>query len=332
MKFKPFFKAAFLILPFIAAAVFFPSCASNALRAEEYFSIGMAYYEIGQNSSSNSSYYFQEAEKWLNRARSADKTMVASTYNLGRLAFENGRYEEAARLFESILAKDPDNVMALKAAAFSRIKNGNIEQAEVLYSRVLALIPESADDGYNYALVLFSLKKYENCEEVLNRYPFALEKNSTALLMLARAQKAQDKVEAADTYGKWAAISAAEPQGLYEYAQVLEFAGFYAKALEQYKAAMDALKSDTEDLKKSALRFEYARLLLTEDPENNEGITALTGAVTDGFSDNAAIETLLTDERITQAHKDEMRKILDNIKNKDRKTEDEDEARTSDSE
>jgi tetratricopeptide (TPR) repeat protein len=92
----------------------FLSCASQkntaqtTAQAEEYYSIGMAYFELGK---------FTDAEYWLNRARATDKTMVASEYNLGRIAFETGRYEDAAGYFEKILDLDPYNVMALRAAA-----------------------------------------------------------------------------------------------------------------------------------------------------------------------------------------------------------------------
>jgi len=307
--FRPAFSLFFL-LAFIPSALFFSSCATNAAKAEEYFSIGMAYYDLGK---------YADAEKWLSRASAADKTMTASEYNLGRIAFETGRYDEAARHFENILLKDPENVMALKGAAYSRIKNGDMEKAEALYNRVLALVPESADDGFNYALILYSLKKYDECEAVLNKYPYALEENPPSLLLLARAQKAQNKVEAVDSYDKWISNStgAANPQALYEYAQVLEDADLYARALEQYKAAIAALTQDTQDLKKFQIRFEEARLFLTADPENGDGVKELSTAVTEGFSDTAAIEALLKDERITQTNKDEISKILDGIVNKD---------------
>ena len=284
-------------------ALLFVSCASGgAIKAEEYFSIGMAYYDMGK---------YAEAEQWLNRARAADRTMTASEYNLGRIAFETGRYEEAARHFENILGRDPDNVMALKAAAFSRIKNGDLEKAEALYDRVLVLVPESVDDGYNYALVLYGLKKFDKCEETLNRYPNTLEENSASLLLLARAQKAQNKVEAIDSYDKWLLLNtASNPQALYEYAQVLENAGLYARAIEQYSSIIGSLGKDTDSLKKADVRFEKARLLLTADPENPEGIEELKTSVNEGFSDTNAIETLLLDQRITRENKEEINKIL----------------------
>jgi Tfp pilus assembly protein PilF len=305
-KTRCFFVLFFPAL-FLSSNLLFFSCASQAASAEEYFSIGMAYYELGK---------FEEAEKWLNRARSINRTMVASEYNLGRIAFETGRYEEAARHFERVLERDPQNIMALKAAAYTRIKNGDIETAEALYARVLALVPEEADEGYNYALALYAMEKYDKGEEVLLQYPYALEENQDSLLLLARIQKALNKVEAVDNYAKWiSAGTQAVPQVLYEYAQVLEAASFYARALEQYRAAASALQTDTETFKKSGLRFETARLLFTVDSENDEGITELDAAVSEGFTDTEALEKLLDDSRINEAHKDAIRKALDRIRN-----------------
>jgi tetratricopeptide (TPR) repeat protein len=294
------------LLPLFLLSHLFVSCASQAASAEEYFSIGMAYYELGK---------FAEAEKWLNRARAINRTMVASEYNLGRIAFETGRYEEAAEHFERILRRDGGNVMALKAAAYSRIKNGDMEEAEVLYARVLELVPEEADSGYNYALVLYFMEKYDKGEEVLLKFPYALEENQDALLLLARTQKEMNKVEAADNYAKWIGRSTqAVPQVLYEYAQVLEAAEFYARALEQYRAAVAALQTDTETLKKSGLRFETARLLFTVDSGNDEGVAELDAAVAAGFVDTGALEKLLDDNRISETHKDAIRRALDRIK------------------
>jgi len=284
------------------------SCVTRgAAQAEEYFSIGMAYFEMGK---------FAEAETWLNRARTADKTMLASEYNLGRIAFETGHYKEAAVYFENILKKDPHNTMALKAAAYSRIKNGDFEKAEAHYAKVLELIPESADDGYNYALVLYGLQKYEDCEIVLNKYPFALEEKASSVLLLARAQREMGKVEAVDTFAKWVIVNAgtANPQGFLDYARVLEKAEFYARALEQYNEAIKANTKDTETLKKSTIRFEKSRLLLAVDPDNEEGLTEFTEAVKEGFSDIEAIEALVLDKRINQVHRDEIQKILDEMK------------------
>jgi len=304
-----------IISAFFILTTFISCVTGGAAQAEEYFSIGMAYFEMGK---------FAEAEMWLNRARSTDKTMLASEYNLGRIAFETGHYAEAAVYFENILKKDNDNTMALKAAAYSRIKNGDIEKAETHYGRVLELVPESADDGFNYALVLYGLKKYEDCEIVLNKYPFALAEKAPSVLLLARAQREMNKIEAVDTFAKWIIVNAGtpNPQGFLDYAGVLEKAEFYARALEQYDEAIKALTKDTETLKKNTIMFEKARLLLTVDPENEEGLKEFTAALNEGFTDIEAIEALVGDQRINKYHRDEIEKVLNNLKAND-DTEDE---------
>ena len=306
-----------LLFSFLIILLVSSSCVSKGVaQAEEYYTIGMAYFEMGK---------FSEAEMWLNRARSADKTMVASEYNIARIAFETGRYEEAAVMFEKIIDLDPDNVMALKAAAYSRIKNGDLEKAEALYDKVLLLTPENADDGFNYALVLYGLEKYEESEAVLNKYPFALEEKAPSILLLARAQRAMDKVEAIDTYAKWVIVNAgtANSQGLYEYAQVLGEAEFYAKALEQYDEAIKVHTKDTATLTKSMIRFGKASVLLTVDPENEESLAEFNKAIEEGFADLEALEPLLSDERITQYNREEIRKVYDDLKSKAEEKEEE---------
>ncbi|MCL2127137.1 MAG: tetratricopeptide repeat protein [Treponema sp.] len=284
-----------------AACLVLSGCASRgAASAEEYYSIGMAYFDMGK---------FEEAEKWLNRAMAKDKTKSASEYNLGRIAFETGRYSDAAKHFESILKRDPGNVLALKAAAYTRIKNGEIEKAAVHYEKLLTLVPESYDDGYNYALVLYAMEKYAEAEEILKKYEYALMDNNDVLLLYARAQKEQNKVEAIDSYAAWLANNT-DVKVRYEYAQLLEDREMYARALEEYRAALNGISATAVDPSKADLRFAAARLLLVADPENAEGIAELSGAVSDGYDNFDEIEKLIGDERIGAAKKDEIRAVI----------------------
>ena len=293
-----------IIIPLLIICVIC-NCVSQAASAQEYFSIGMAYYELGK---------YEEAEKWLNRAKMSDRTMTASQYNLGRLAFETQRYEEAAKHFEGILKIDPDNVLALKAAAYSRIKTGDISAAEKHYRKLLSLVPESADDGYNHALVLYAMERYAEAEEALANYPFSIEENNDTLLLYARSQKAQGKVEAIDNYAKYLA-SNSNADVRYEYAQLLEKNELYARALEEYKLLLSA----TDNIKKDNLaemRFSYARLLLIADGASAEGITVLQAAIGDGFSDIEAVEELQKNTKVSAANRDTLRGIVNDMQRK----------------
>jgi len=281
------------------------SCVSTAASAEEYYLIGMAYFDIGK---------FDEAERWLNRARQADRTMVASTYNLGRLAFERKRYDEAAGYFEDILRRDQDNILALRAAAYTRIAMGDIDIAGRHYSRLLQLVPESADDGYNHALVLFAMKRFSEAEAVLEKYPFALADNKDVLLLYARSQAASNKIEAINSFADWLAVYS-DSKVRYEYAQTLEYHEFYARALEEYRLTLSETAAASVDPKRSNIRFAIARVLLFADHESSEGITELEDAVKDGFDNIEALEELMNNTRINAANINNIRNIIYNIQN-----------------
>jgi len=303
--------------PVLAAAIVclvLGGCAGRwALTAEEYFSIGMAYFEIGQHRTANRDHYFREAERWLTRARSRDRTMAASSYNLGRLHFEVGRFEEAALEFESILRLDPYNTLALRAAAYTRIRNGDMEKASALYDRFLALVPESADDGFNHALVLFAMGRYAEAEQTLRRNEFVLMDNPDFLLLYARAQGRQDKPEAIDSFATWLDQNPTAPvvdRVRFEYARVLESRGLYARALDEYRAALEGLAATAVNPSRPDARFAVARVLLVADPGNPDGMAELRGAVSDGHADFDAIEALLGDERIGVGHREEIRAIV----------------------
>jgi tetratricopeptide (TPR) repeat protein len=279
-----------------------------AASAEEYYTLGMAYFELGK---------YEEAERWLNRAGHADKTKTASEYNLGRIAFERGRYGEALKYFERILAKDSENILALRAAAYTKIKLSGLEDAENYYDRVLRLVPESYDDGYNYALVLFALDKTARAEEVLLKYDLIIDSNSDAVLLLARVQAKLDKVEAVDNYNRYLQVKP-DNKVRFEYAEVLEKNEFYARAQEEYNTILEGLPEgespgESGTLTKPRILFAVARLLLIAEADSGSGITALAGAVEGGFKDIPALEALLEEPKITDAHKEEIRRVITDL-------------------
>ncbi|MDR2181126.1 MAG: tetratricopeptide repeat protein [Treponema sp.] len=286
--FPPFLPAA----AFCLLCVF--SCVTKTAEAEEYYALGMAYFDLGK---------YAEAEKWFVRARNANRTQTASEYNLGRIAFETGRYKEAASYFEKVLKKDPDNVTALKAAAYTCIKLDKKEQAKEYYEKLLRLVPESADDGYNYALVLLALEQAEEAEAVLLVYG---SESAGALLLLARARKAQGKVEALDDY-RASLEKADDPAVRFEYAEMLEQRELFARALEEYRAVSASTAASKPDA--NLLGFRIGRVLLKADPSQEAAMASIGEAVEAGFSDREALEDLLA-LNIGEARKEEIRRLI----------------------
>jgi len=297
------FRSFFIFLLSFASVLFF-SCTGMAASPEEYFNIGMAYYDLGK---------FEEAEKWLYRARQANKTYAASQYNLGRIAFERQHFSEAAELFEGILKRDPNNILALRAAAFTRIKTGDIEISQRHYSKVLELVPESSDDGYNHALLLFAMERYEEAEEQLNKYPFALLENKDVQLLFARSQGKQNKVEAINSFTKWFSQNN-DYKARYEYGAVLIHHEFYARAIEELRKSLTDAPDKASDPKKNEIRFAIAKALLVAERESNSGATEMQAAVNDGFKDIAAIEEIIKGGKLSAANLTAIRAIADNLR------------------
>jgi hypothetical protein len=146
--------------------------------------------------------------------------------------------------------------------------------------------------------MLNTLGKNAEAEEVLKQNESSSEKN---LLLLARAQKAQGKPEAVETYSTYLEKKNEAAVRL-EYAESLEQAEFYARALEQYKLLSESAEAD----KKALLSFRSARVLLKADPSAEEGITFLEEALKGGFDSAEEIDALLAESSIPEAKKKEL--------------------------
>jgi tetratricopeptide (TPR) repeat protein len=294
----------FMLLSILAAILLLQACASGAASAQEYYAIGMSYYDAKK---------FSDAERWLIRARNADKTFAASEYQLGRIAFENSRYTEALKYFLNIVKSDPKNTMAIESAAYTHIKLGETKEALALYEKSHELKPESADSGYNYALMLYATERYIDAELVLKKYEADISESSDNKLLFARVERALNKVEAIDSY---ASYLEGNPGAIVraEYAAVLEQNEFYARAVEEYKKAITETSSSTV-IKKHDIEFLLARCLFFAGENTDEGIAEMGNAIRDGFADQELIDELLADTRLKNDTKDAIRAATRSLRN-----------------
>lgn len=269
----------------IGIFLFFSACSTVGGRVyvepEEYYSIAAAYFDLGK---------YSEAERWFKLARRSEKTRFAAEYNLGRIAFESGNGEEAARRFEALLAYDPANATVLRAAAYSWMKAENWDRALALYDRIADLLPETEDARYNYALALLRAERYEDASARLKPYVERRSDDRGAILLLASAERKLGRPEAVDRYA--AALALKEEASVrIDMAEALEDLELYARALESYRAVLAAGASDSVG-GKGFVRFRAARVMLRagEDPERS--LAELSGAIADGFKDAEALRKL----------------------------------------
>lgn len=274
----------------IAFSLFIIGCASGpaAVSEDELYSLGKAYYDLGK---------YSEAEVWFQRSSAYKKTRNASLYYLGRIAFQQQKYEDAANIFESLLQNDRDNIILLKAAAFSNLKAQKLEKAEALYSKIIELAPDSKDSTYGYALVLYGLQKYQAAYQILKKAKADSGDDRDALLILARAESKLGYPEALDHYSKWLE-KGDDPLVLKEFAETAEQQSLYSRAIESYKKIKQSNRSEDAGLQKGEIDFLIGRLMLFADPLDNQGMKSIESALSAGYYNKEKFDVLLADTRL----------------------------------
>lgn len=281
------------------------SCASvggTVVRAEEYFSIAGAYFELGK---------YVEAERWYKLAAQHEKTRFASEYNLARIAFQKNESEGAARRFESLLKYDPSNAMVLRAAAYSWMKAKKWDKAIALFERISDLLPETEDARYNFALALSSADRLD--EAFVKLLPFVQRNpdDRDALLLLARIEKRLQKPEAADHYSEVLKLKD-DPAVKLESAEVFESLQLFAMALELYRSLAAAADS-IPNVGKGELRFRAFRVMLLAGDDESKTLEELQAALDAGFSDAAALREAAGNDSISDSMKQHLEKAAEEI-------------------
>uniref|UniRef100_A0A7C3HZ66 Tetratricopeptide repeat protein n=1 Tax=Gracilinema caldarium TaxID=215591 RepID=A0A7C3HZ66_9SPIR len=288
-------KTVIKLIVSICTWAFFVSCASGpaSVSEDELYSLGKAYYDLGK---------YSEAEVWFQRASNFKKTKNASMYYLGRIAFQQQKYENAARIFEALLKSDQDNVLLLKAAAFSNLKAQKFEKAELQYKRVIELVPGSKDSTYGYALVLYGLQKYDDAYRLLKDLKADSDEDRDALLLLARTEYKLSFPEALDHYSKWLE-KGDDPVVLKEFAEVAEQQALYSRAIEAYKKIKQTNRAEAAGLQKGEIDFLIGRLIMIADPSDSQGKASIETSLSLGYVNKEKIDALLADSRLSETQR-----------------------------
>ena len=88
---------------------------------------------------------------------------------LGRAYLEAGRYEDAARLFEDVLALDYNNFAAHFGLGLAHYRQGNLKAARFEFEQLTRLYPERFEGWYNLAVVHAQEADWEAATEAFTR-------------------------------------------------------------------------------------------------------------------------------------------------------------------
>jgi tetratricopeptide (TPR) repeat protein/2-polyprenyl-3-methyl-5-hydroxy-6-metoxy-1,4-benzoquinol methylase len=165
--------------------------------------------------------------------------MATSVAELMRQAMAHhgrGELEHALRLYDDVLARDPDNVDALHLTGVVAHQQGRDEDAVVLISRAIARSPRAPAFRSNLAMALTALGRASEAEEALREALELAPDFSDALLNLGILRAGQGQLEEAVALLERAtALDADAPEAHYNL-------GRARLALGRLPGALDALE------------------------------------------------------------------------------------------
>ena len=110
----------------------------------------------------------QEAERFFLLAAEADDANYLAFYNLGLLASDLERLEEALKWLEKALALKNDDVDILAALGTVHLKAGRDSEAEILFQKALKM-SENEVVYNNLGTIFFHRKDYRKAKEFYHK-------------------------------------------------------------------------------------------------------------------------------------------------------------------
>ncbi len=83
--------------------------------------------------------------------------------------FDRGNYRDAARLYETILAKAPTNLYALSNLGVVRFREGKLRLAEEAFRKAIAIAPEDAFSRCTLGIIYYSQTRYDEAVNELTK-------------------------------------------------------------------------------------------------------------------------------------------------------------------
>ncbi len=251
----------------------------GASLAPEYYNVGNAWLELGQNAKAADAY---------RAALRLDPGMTKAEYNLAIALGRLGQAGESVALLEELAARDPTNVTVLMALAWAYHADGKDGEALARWEQVSSIAPENRDARYNAALVLWAEGRRPEAVASFQSLLAISPDDPDTLYNLGAISLELDNVPAAIDYlGRLVETRPTDTGGLLLLADGYERQTAFARALDLYGKVVAA------DASSAAGWFGKARLELTvvEDPDT--GLADLRHALDLGFKDEPALQALL---------------------------------------
>jgi tetratricopeptide (TPR) repeat protein/peroxiredoxin len=176
-----------------AAASFALALHDDPSSAEACYGLGSAYLNLQRTAEARENF-----ERAIKLRASYPDTLANAWNNLGIIAMQEGRAEEATRCFQQALRLNPDNLIALNNLGNAHRQRKSWDAARQAFERALEVSPDDPDANYGLGMVYAQADDSAHAYEYLQRalkfrpdYPEAL--NNLGILYL-RTQRRDEAV------------------------------------------------------------------------------------------------------------------------------------------
>ncbi len=257
--------------------------------ASDYYNIANAYYDLGQYDKAIDSY---------EHALRLDPGLARASLNLALAYARMKRIDDAVAVLKKLLDADPENTQVLSTLAWAYHQGGRDTDALQEYEKVLSLSPGDADALYNSGIILWKLDRKD---EALARLRADLDKtpdDTDAMFAAGSILLSQDDATAAsEMLSRYLEKKPTDVEALYLSAAANERLQKYSRALDAYDKIISA------DAQQANALFGEARLLLTVVQDPQRGLDVLGKALTAGFKDPDAVQSLLASQDLLERDK-----------------------------
>jgi tetratricopeptide (TPR) repeat protein len=257
------------------------SCVSGLSRgdlANDYYDLGNAYAEIGQDS---------KALEYYGKAIQLNPLLLRASYNLARIYLKQGRANDALKILRPLITKDPENATLLETEGYALYLLGRKSDARAAYQKAIAINPMSATILNNLAVVDYGLGDYLKAFERVELAQRLAPDNEEILLRAAKyASEAGKTADSIRYYEQFVQKKPEDTNALTALADLYSQQQSYDKALMTYASILKIGSNPTVLFKKAELE-----LTVAEDPR--AGLADLESALKAGFKDEKMIAKLI---------------------------------------
>ena len=144
------------VIKYLITILYLFACAASITAQTTYESL-----RAGDNAYDRSNY--SKAEPHYRRAAANDPSNWNAAYNLGNTLYEQGKYEDAAKVFEQAIANAPDaqaKADVLHNAGNALLKQNKFKEAIKAYENSLRLRPGDPDTKMNLQMAKKELRHH----------------------------------------------------------------------------------------------------------------------------------------------------------------------------